>query len=837
MTVDLCLKDLRILIVDDVNDTQHFLSNYLSRKGATIFSASNGREGLQLFEQQLPDIVITDIRMPELDGIAMAQAISKIKEDIAIIFVTAYNETDLMKQSIELGAIDYLIKPINQEKLMYALQKVSKKLKVRDQVRTTIDTLTDTVGQLHNEKQYLADTVSRLMGDDQHVAIDVLRRSHDIISGDFHCVVQHEDCIYALLADGMGHGLLAVLPALELPKQFRQLAGKGFSLSRIADELNQVLTAREFGGHFVAVTLVRVDPNEKLIEVMNCGNPEAVLVDYQGKVLQRFPSNHVAWGILKDDDFLPPVQEYHYFNPVKLYICSDGLTETLESVNKKPWSEQFSTILEEHSCSILCYLNDWLKTLPADQTWDDITLLEITVPPAIDSTLDRTSLFTRELIGNSQPVKNLSVLLVEDEPETQHYMSRFLSRKIGRLYTADNGYEGLQLFIKHRPSLVITDISMPTMNGVEMVEKIREIDLNVPVILISGHDSWSNSNDKLETLLELAVNKFLPKPLDSKKLLDAIQYCCDKFDYISNLHLSAALFMTSPLAMTITDTDRNIIAVNAAFTQITGYSQEEVLGSNPRILSSGKHDSRFYKQMWDGINTNGHWGGEIWNRRKNGELFLEWINITAICNPDGQASHYASIFSDITQRAYAEEKIRHLAHHDPLTNLPNRTLFFDRLELALLQMQREQRKLAVIYLDVDHFKIINDSLGHSVGDALICEVANSLQAVLRESDTVCRLGGDEFAILLTDVDSMEIIARLADKIFHCISKTYQIADKELRVGISMGISQFPQDGDDAEVLIKRADNAMYQAKSRGRNRFHFFNYGLEQQVERQMSIQ
>ena len=197
-----------------------------------------------------------------------------------------------------------------------------------------------------------------------------------------------------------------------------------------------------------------------------------------------------------------------------------------------------------------------------------------------------------------------------------------------------------------------------------------------------------------------------------------------------------------------------------------------------------------FSRMWDSLDHTGRWSGEIWNRRKNGELFLEWINISAIKDYHGNITNYASVFADISQRTAAEEKLRHLAHHDALTDLPDRVLLQDRLKSGYVQAQRESSKLAVIYVDIDHFKNINDNFGHGVGDELILCVAKALQSVVREADTVSRLGGDEFAMVLPDVGSYEMAARLVGEIFNSVGKTYPIAGRELRITLSMGISLF-----------------------------------------------
>lgn len=367
----------------------------------------------------------------------------------------------------------------------------------------------------------------------------------------------------------------------------------------------------------------------------------------------------------------------------------------------------------------------------------------------------------------------------------------------------------------------------------ELLQHARRLQPELPILLVAAADG-------AETLLAAANQEQvcrLPEPVQSEILLATIAQCLRRFEHLSHLKLSARVFMSSPLAMTITDSQRNFILVNPAFTQLTGYSQAEVLGCNPRILSSGRHDGEFYRRMWQILQENDHWCGEIWNRHKDGKLFLEWINIIALRDAQGNISHYASVFADITQRTAAEEKIDHLARHDYLTDLPNRALLRDRLQQALLQAQRDHSLVALVYVDIDHFKNINNSFGHAVGDVLIVKVANALRAVIREFDTVSRLGCDEFAVLLPNIGSLPMAERLAGKLLHAVTATYRINGHDFRVTVSMGISLFPRDGGEADTLIKRADSALHLAKREGRNQYRFFEPSLEMHTERYTEIQ
>lgn len=845
VTPDFSVADLTILCAEDVKEARQLLAIYLRRQGARVLEAENGEQALQLYRQHHPDIIISDIRMPIMDGFGMSKVIRMQDGDTPIIFLSAHSEVELLQDAISLGATQYIVKPISFDKLKQALGLALEKLNVKRLRDGAMSHLQEAVSVYQHEQQRLQQYVTQLVGVDQNRHAHVFSKSKQNISGDLYCIEETENGLYVMLADGMGHGLTAILPALDLPRRFRELAAREFSLPRIADELNQILYHRGVREHFVAMTLLCMDTRQQRMEVINCGNPPLLVYSRDGRRLHAFPSNHLSMGIVPGDEFCPELQVYRCEEAARVYLYSDGLPEILDC--------GAAPVGMEHCLHLMTQLqgNDLLEAVAAllarvPNEWhhDDVTLLELLFEPcaAIDDTqADRQKL---SLTGAPSPhqedgesLKWLSVLYVEDDADALEHLAKYLHRRIGALHTATTAEQGVQLFERYRPQLVISDMVLPSIDGLRMIEKIRAIDPQVPVILISGISSWQTQVPRVQSLVNMQINQFLTKPLDGEKLMSAIRQCVRHSEYLDKLKLSSSVFMTSPLAITITDKNCNFVSVNPAFTHITGYTAAEVLGANPRILSSGKHDGEFYRQMWAELNERGRWSGEIWNRHKNGELFLEWINISVIRDENGEICNYASVFADITQRIVAEERMRHLAHHDCLTNLPNRLLLNDRLNQAILQAQRDHTMLAVIYLDIDHFKNINDTLGHGAGDDLILSVAQSLQAVVREVDTVSRLGGDEFAILLPDVGCPEMAARLVAKIFNAGSKTYQIADRELRITLSMGVSLFPRDGENPATLLKHADSAMYLAKKEGRNNFQFFDEMLENQTERYMLIQ
>lgn len=292
----------------------------------------------------------------------------------------------------------------------------------------------------------------------------------------------------------------------------------------------------------------------------------------------------------------------------------------------------------------------------------------------------------------------------------------------------------------------------------------------------------------------------------------------------AELRLAAEIFKYAVEAIMVTDDDGIILSVNPAFTAITGYSPEEAVGETQRVLRSHRHDQEFHDQAWQKIRATGQWSGEIWNRRKNGEIFLGWKTITRISGARDDDVRYLTVFHDITASWENNETIRQLAFHDALTKLPNRMLLMERLDHHIVMAEREPRNLALMFLDLDRFKAVNDTLGHAIGDDLLIEVAQKLQALVRKADTVARLGGDEFVILLENPANKTEVEHIAHRIISVINEPFELQGKMAHVGTSVGIAMYPADGASATDLIKSADTAMYEAKKSGRNTFRFFDH-------------
>jgi len=307
----------------------------------------------------------------------------------------------------------------------------------------------------------------------------------------------------------------------------------------------------------------------------------------------------------------------------------------------------------------------------------------------------------------------------------------------------------------------------------------------------------------------------------------------DRKEAEAKLKLAASVFTYAREGIMITNASGEIVEVNDTFTSITGFTHEEVIGKNPRLLKSGRQGESFYTQMWQSLLDKGHWYGEISNRRKSGEVYIQMTSISAIYDEEGVVQSYVALFTDITTMKEHEKQLEYIAHYDALTSLPNRVLFADRLRQAMAQTERRKKELAVVYLDLDGFKVINDQYGHHVGDELLIIIAGRMEEALRQGDTISRLGGDEFVAVLNDLSSQEECKPILERLLLASSEPVVINDNIIQVSSSIGVTFYPRDGVDAEQLLRHADLAMYQSKQSGKNRYHFFDVEYDRSVKEQ----
>lgn len=325
-------------------------------------------------------------------------------------------------------------------------------------------------------------------------------------------------------------------------------------------------------------------------------------------------------------------------------------------------------------------------------------------------------------------------------------------------------------------------------------------------------------------LLSLLTWILVQSRIHALKAADTLRHELSERNKIeAGARLAATVFDTVDTAVLVTDKNARIIKVNPAFTEITGYTAAEAIGKSPNILSSGSHPEAFFKEMWATLKATDSWQGEISNRRKNGEYYIEWLSINAVRDTDGNVINYVSLFTDISERKAAEDHLHNLAHYDALTGLPNRILLADRLQQAIVAARREKSLMALMFIDLDKFKPVNDTHGHNIGDLLLKEVSRRILACLRESDSAARVGGDEFVVLLHNVEEQADAVAVGEKIRHALNEPFMISDKHLEISSSIGVAVYPEHGNDEKELLKHADIAMYYAKDAGRNNVKLYN--------------
>lgn len=350
-----------------------------------------------------------------------------------------------------------------------------------------------------------------------------------------------------------------------------------------------------------------------------------------------------------------------------------------------------------------------------------------------------------------------------------------------------------------------------------------------------------NSDKESVGIMVVLDSRPLPEPEFTETLLSIFAVRAttelERLRYEGKLRLASSMFENTTEGIIIADTNSKVVTVNQAFTEITGYREEDVIGKSPRVWKSQHHDESFYQAMWESIKQSGNWQGEIWNRRKNGDAYPAWMTINAIRDQQGKLTNYVSVFSDISTIKESEERLQFLAHHDPLTKLPNRLLFSARLEHVLQQAHRDRGLVAVMFLDLDNFKQINDGLGHPVGDKVLQEVARRLSEQIREEDTVARLGGDEFAIVLGDLPDAQEASHVANKLLTVFEAPLEIDSHRLYVTPTLGISLYPNDGDNVATLLKNADTAMYRAKERGKNQFCYYTLDFTHEALEKLQLE
>lgn len=413
--------------------------------------------------------------------------------------------------------------------------------------------------------------------------------------------------------------------------------------------------------------------------------------------------------------------------------------------------------------------------------------------------------------------------IIDVNPKALEFVQRyadpvFCKVKHGEQLIGNNVYD----IIKHIP--YIKELTLP-------LNLSRE---NTLVVEKEGHSLYYHINS--EDILDVEQLK-----IGRLYLLYDITEMTEQLTHLVKLNeelvISDKIIDKAIEGIIITDSRNTIIRANSSMLQMSGFTEAELIGNDPRIFRSHHHDAKFYQQMWLQITTKGFWEGEIWDRKKTGEVYPKWMSITTINDSNGRVTNYIAISSDITKMKKAEQDIHLLEYYDTLTGIPNRTLFYDRLSQALSRAKRNHSSVALYYMDLDRFKLINDSLGHDAGDILLIEASRRIKSVLREEDMLSRLGGDDFTLIIEGDSCLEEAANIAEKIIAEVSKPFQLKGKEVSVGISIGIAIAPHDDTTLEGIIRKADSAMYHSKETGRGKYVFSSVEIEKRNQEQLELQ
>ena len=441
------------------------------------------------------------------------------------------------------------------------------------------------------------------------------------------------------------------------------------------------------------------------------------------------------------------------------------------------------------------------------------------------------------------------ILVIDDTPANLLTLGAALKNDYD-LQIATSGPIGLAQALKSPPDLILLDIMMPGMDGFEVCSRLKAEPLlnTIPVVFVTALQEFESEVKGLK----LGALDYITKPiqvetarqrirnlLEQERLRQQVVAQRDRLETEiaerkqaelslqrsqAQLLLAASVFASAREGITITDTEGTILDVNTAFTRITGYSRADVLGKKCHLLVPGQQTPEFYAQLWQQLIDQGHWSGELWNRRKDGELYAEMLNISTVRDANGQTQNYVALFSDITASKKHEQELDHIAHFDVLTGLPNRVLLADRLRQGMAQAVRRNQQLAVVFLDLDGFKAVNDAHGHEAGDQLLMTIAQRMKHALREGDTLARIGGDEFIALLVDLNDSATSIPMMQRLLEAAAQPLLHQEATLKVSASLGVTFYPQVQElGAEQLMRQADQAMYQAKMAGKNRFHLFD--------------
>ncbi len=803
----------QILAIDDT------LANLLTLGTALASSfdlqvATSGAMGLVLALESPPDLILLDVMMPEMDGFETCRRIMAEPrlQKIPVIFLTALTSAKDEILGLSLGAADYITKPINVELARHRIRNLLDRERLRKDIETQRDLL---AAQIVERKQ----------------AEDDLRRSEERLSraelasksGNWELHLDTQEIIASAGAVRIYGGDtnrcdLAVVQQAPLP-EYRLLLDevmRNLIEQRAPYDIEFKIRTQTTGEIKDIHSIATFDPQKRVVfgviqDITERLHLQKALEQEESRRRLILEQSQDGIALLRRDGSLVE------WNPAFAKML--GYTEEeLGRINVKDWDIKLNKDqIEEITHHLgLGHLNIETQHRRTDGTTYDV---EVSISGVEWAGQHYLFCLHRDITARKQA----AVKLLESESRLQTIINNEpecikIVDALGHLIhmnpagltmiEADSldqvaGREILELVAaEHRNAFA--EMHKKVIAGESMRQEFE-------VVGLKGGRRWLETHavpmkDHGET-----VHLAITRDVTERKQAEDKQ------------RLAATVFSHAREGILITSADGTILDVNQMFSQITGYGREEVVGKNPHLLSSGRHEKSFYAAMWRELTENGNWAGEIWNRRKDGTIYPEMLTVSAVRDPQGKTQQYVALFADITDIKNHECQLEHMAHYDVLTKLPNRALLADRLQQAMSQTARRKNIVTVCYLDLDGFKAVNDKHGHEVGDQLLIALATSMRQALRDTDTLARIGGDEFVAVLLDLTDEESSVTTIERLIHTACQPIQLGELIVQVSASVGVTFYPQaDAVDADQLLRQADHAMYQAKLGGKNRYCVF---------------